>query len=179
MGFRGRNRKCSLKAQYHLKIKEKKYFYRRSRKQWERLTSEARRTEALSFWGNWKKRKMQVCVRSALSHVRLFATPAVAFQAPLSREFSRQAYWSVLSLLTPGEKGREFQKNIYFCFIDYAKPFDCVDHRKLENPSRERNTLPAFWKICMQVKNQQLWNNRLVQNWERRISKLYVVTLVI
>ena len=29
------------------------------------------------------------------------------------------------------EKGREFQKNIYFCFIDYAKAFDCVDHKKL------------------------------------------------
>ena len=31
------------------------------------------------------------------------------------------------------EKLREFQKNIYFCFIDYAKAFDCVDHKKLEN----------------------------------------------
>ena len=31
------------------------------------------------------------------------------------------------------EKGREFQKNIYFCFIDYAKAFDCVDDNKLEN----------------------------------------------
>ena len=30
-------------------------------------------------------------------------------------------------------KAREFQKNIYFCFIDYAKAFDCVDHNKLEN----------------------------------------------
>ena len=29
------------------------------------------------------------------------------------------------------EKARQFQKNIYFCFIDYAKPFDCVDHNKL------------------------------------------------
>ena len=29
------------------------------------------------------------------------------------------------------EKAREFQKNIYFCFIDYAKAFDCVDHKKL------------------------------------------------
>ena len=31
------------------------------------------------------------------------------------------------------EKTREFQKNIYFCFIDYAKAFDCVDHNKMEN----------------------------------------------
>ena len=31
------------------------------------------------------------------------------------------------------EKAREFQKNIYFCFTDYAKAFDCVDHNKLEN----------------------------------------------
>ena len=35
------------------------------------------------------------------------------------------------------EKAREFQKNIYFCFIDYAKAFDCVDHNKLENSSRD------------------------------------------
>ena len=38
------------------------------------------------------------------------------------------------------EKGRELQKNIYFCFIDYAKAFDCVDHNKLENSERDRNT---------------------------------------
>ena len=40
------------------------------------------------------------------------------------------------------EKAREFQKNIYFCFIDYAKAFDCVDHNKLENSSRNGNTRP-------------------------------------
>ena len=39
-------------------------------------------------------------------------------------------------------KAREFQKNIYFCFIDYAKAFDCVDHNKLENSSRDGNTKP-------------------------------------
>ena len=37
------------------------------------------------------------------------------------------------------EKVREFQKNIYFCFIDYAKAVDCVDHNKLENSSRNGN----------------------------------------
>ena len=40
------------------------------------------------------------------------------------------------------KKAREFQKNIYFCFIDYAKAFDCVDHNKLENPERDGNTRP-------------------------------------
>ena len=40
------------------------------------------------------------------------------------------------------EKAREFQKNIYYCFIDYAKAFDCVDHNKLENSERDGNTRP-------------------------------------
>ena len=40
------------------------------------------------------------------------------------------------------EKAREFQKNIYFCCIDYAKAFDCVDHNKLENSERDGNTRP-------------------------------------
>ena len=40
------------------------------------------------------------------------------------------------------EKARKFQKNIYFCFIDYAKAFDCVDHNKLENSERDGNTRP-------------------------------------
>ena len=55
------------------------------------------------------------------------------------------------------KKAREFQKNIYFCFIDYDKAFDCVDHNKLENSERDGNTRPpASWEICMQVRKQQL-----------------------
>ena len=42
------------------------------------------------------------------------------------------------------KKARELQKNIYLCFIDYAKAFDCVDHNKLENSSRDRNTKPPY-----------------------------------
>ena len=41
------------------------------------------------------------------------------------------------------EKAREFQKNIYFCFIDYAKAFDCVDHQKLWKILRNGNTRPS------------------------------------
>ena len=40
------------------------------------------------------------------------------------------------------KKAKEYQKNIYFCFIDYAKSFDCVDHNKLENSERDGNTRP-------------------------------------
>ena len=42
------------------------------------------------------------------------------------------------------KKAREFQKNIYFCFIDYDKVFDCVGHNKLENSSRDGNTRPPL-----------------------------------
>ena len=40
------------------------------------------------------------------------------------------------------KKARELKKTIYFCFIDYAKAFDCVDHNKLENSSRDGNSRP-------------------------------------
>ena len=56
-------------------------------------------------------------------------------------------------------KKREFQKNIYFCFIGYAKAFACVDHNKLWKILKEMGIpdhLPASWEICMQVKKQQL-----------------------
>ena len=57
------------------------------------------------------------------------------------------------------EKAREFQKNIYFCFIAYAKAFDCVDHNKLWKILKEmwyQTTWSASWEICMQVRKQQL-----------------------
>ena len=58
------------------------------------------------------------------------------------------------------EKAREFQKNIYFCFIDYAKTFDCVDHSKLWKILKKRweyqTTWPTSWETCMQVRKQQL-----------------------
>ena len=55
------------------------------------------------------------------------------------------------------EKAREFQKNIYFCFVDYAESFDCVDHNKLENSKRDGNTrppdLPLEKPICRSGSN--------------------------
>ena len=57
------------------------------------------------------------------------------------------------------QKTKEFQKNIYFCFIDYAKAFDCVDHNKLWKILKRwkyQTTWPASWEICMEVRKQQL-----------------------
>ena len=57
------------------------------------------------------------------------------------------------------KKAREFQKNIYFCFIDYVKAFDCVDHNKLWTILQEigiPDHLTCLWEICMQVRKQQL-----------------------
>ena len=56
------------------------------------------------------------------------------------------------------EKAREFQKNIYFYFIDYTKAFDCVDHNKLENYKGDRipDHLTCLLRNPMQVRKQQL-----------------------
>ena len=55
------------------------------------------------------------------------------------------------------KEAREFQKNIYFCFIDYTKAFDCVDHNKLENSERDGNTrppdLPLEKSVCRSGSN--------------------------
>ena len=57
------------------------------------------------------------------------------------------------------KKAREFQENIYFCFIDYAKTFDCANHNKLWKILKEmeyQTTWPASWETSMQVRKQQL-----------------------
>ena len=57
------------------------------------------------------------------------------------------------------KKARIFQKDIYFCFIDYTKAFDCVDYNKLCKILQEmtyQTTLPVFWEIYIQFKKQQL-----------------------
>ena len=53
----------------------------------------------------------------------------------------------------------EFQRNVYFSFIDYAKAFECVDHPncgKFWKRWEYQTMRPASWEICMQVKKQQL-----------------------
>ena len=84
------------------------------------------------------------------------------------------------------KKAREFQKNIYFCFIDYAKAFDSVDHHKLWKILKEMG-IPDHLTCLLRnlyagqeatVRNEH-GNNRLVPNWERSMLRLYIFTLLI
>ena len=84
------------------------------------------------------------------------------------------------------EKAREFQKNIYFCFIDYAKAFDFVDHKKLWKilkdmgiPDHLTSLLRNLYAGQEAKVNSWTWNNRTVPNRKRSTSRLYIVTLLI
>ena len=71
-----------------------------------------------------------------------------------TRDQTANSHWII-------KKAREFQKNIYFCFIDYAKAFDCVDHNKLKNSERDGNTrppdLPLEKSVCRSGSNSWNW----------------------
>ena len=77
------------------------------------------------------------------------------------------------------EKARELQKNIYFCSIDYAKAFYCVDHNKLWKILKEMGIpdLPPEKSVCRSRSNSYnwTWNNRLVPNQDRSTLRLYAV----
>ena len=79
------------------------------------------------------------------------------------------------------KKAREFQKNIYFCFIDYAKAFECVDHNKLWKILQEME-IPDHLSCLLKnlfAGQETTCNGGLVPDWERSTSRLYTVTLLI
>ena len=83
------------------------------------------------------------------------------------------------------EKAREFQKNIYFYFIDYAKVFNCVDHNKLWKILKEMGIPDHLTCLLRNLYAGQEatvrtgHGTRLVPNRERSPSRLYIVTLLI
>ena len=80
------------------------------------------------------------------------------------------------------EKAKEFQKTIYFCFVYYAKAFDCMDHNKLENSSRVENTRPPYLSpekpVCGSRRNRIEHGTTVKFKIEKGV-KLYTVTLFI
>ena len=82
------------------------------------------------------------------------------------------------------KKARESQKNINFCFIDYAKAFDYVEHYKLWKILKEMGIPDHLTRLLRnlyagQEATVRTWNNRLVPNRKRSMSRLYIVTLLI
>ena len=82
-------------------------------------------------------------------------------------------------------KAIEFQKNIYFCFIDYTKAFDCMDQNKLWKILKEMGIPDHLTCLLRNLYAGQeatvrtTWGNRLVPNRKRSLSRLYIVTLLI
>ena len=113
--------------------------------------------EKVSFHSNPKERQCQkysnyhtIALISHASKVMLKILQA-RLQQDMNQEFpdvqagfrkGRGTRDQIANICWVIEKTREFQKYIYFCFIDYAKAFDCVDHNQLENSSRDGNTRP-------------------------------------
>ena len=120
--------------------------------------------EEVSFHSNPKERQCQrivcqcqsssnYCTIALISHLSkvVLKIPQAKLQEYMNCELSdvqpefrkgRGTRDQIANIRWIMKKAREFQKNICFCFIDYAIPFDCVDHNKLENSERDGNTRP-------------------------------------
>ena len=132
--------------------------------------------EKVSFHSNPKERKCQRMLKlphnctHLISHaskvINWFSKPGfnsiwiMNFQMfKMDLEKGRGAKDQIANIQWIIEKAREFQKNIYFCFIDYVKAFDCVvttNCGKFWKRWEYQTTLPVLWETCMQVKKQQL-----------------------
>ena len=109
-------------------------------------------------------KNVQTITQLYLYHGRMLKILQARLQQDMNQEFpdvqagfrkGRGTRDQIASIHWIIEKAREFQKNIYFCFIDYSKAFDCVDHNKLWKILKDTG-IPASWEIYMKVKKQQL-----------------------
>ena len=113
--------------------------------------------EKVNFHSNPKERQCQKCSNyhtiALISHTSkvMLKILQARLQQDVNREFpdvqagfrkGRGTRDQIANIRWVIEKPREFQKNIYFCFTDYTKAFDFVDHNKLENSERDGNTRP-------------------------------------
>ena len=110
---------------------------------------------------DWKKHKLESIAGRNINNLR-YANDNTCLEL-IAEVLGKREVFLLLTLLANIrwiiEKARECQKNIYFCFINYAKAFDCVDHNKLWRILQEMGIpdhLTCLLKICMQIKKQQL-----------------------
>ena len=80
------------------------------------------------------------------------------------------------------EKARKFQKKIYFCFIDYANTFHCVDHNKMWNILKEMGIpehLTCLLRNLYAGQEASIRTRHATTDCERSMSRLYIVTLIV
>src|SRR5574337_269174 len=138
--------------------------------------------EKVSFHSNPKERQCQRMLKIPQARLQQYVNCELPdVQAGFKK--GRGTRDQVANICWIIKKEREFQKNIYLCFIDYAKAFDYVAHNKLWKILKEIG-IPDHLTCLLrnlyagqEVNLNQTWKNRLVQNWERSTSRLYIVML--
>ena len=152
--------------------------------------------ENISFHSNPKGRQCQECsncsTTALISHSSkvMLKILKARLQQYVNRELpdvqagfikSRGTRDQIANICWIMEKAREFQKNIHFCFIDYAKAFDCVDHNKLWKILQEMGTPDHLTCLLRNLHAGQESTVRtrhgLFPNCKRSMSKLYIVSL--
>ena len=154
--------------------------------------------EKVSFHSNPKERQCQKCSNyrtiSLISHAnKVMLKILQAIQQYVNRELpdvqagfrkGRGTRDQIANIHSIMEKAREFQKNIYFCFIDYAKPFNCVNHNKLWNILQEMG-IPDHLTCLLrnlyagQEATELDMEQQTGSNWKRSTSRLYIITQLI
>ena len=156
--------------------------------------------EKVSFHSNPKERQYQrmfrlpynfICYQGDAQNSSSWASAVCELRTSRCTSWvlkrQRKAIWnrSECQLFLDQGEGREFQKNIYFFFIDYAKAFDCVDHNKLWKVLKEMVIPDHLTHLLRDLYTGQEAMIRsgngthTVKNWERSTTKLYIVTLLI
>ena len=165
---------------------------------WRYSIQYARNLEKVSFHSNPKGRPCQRMFKLLhnCTHLTCYKGMLKIFQARLQQYVNwerpdvqdgfrkgRGTRDQIANICWITEKAREFQKNIYFCLIDYTKAFVWIptDCGKFLQRWEYQATLPASWETCKQVKKQELEPNmeQTDSYWKRSTLRLYVVTLLI
>ena len=150
--------------------------------------------EKVSFYSNPKERQCQRMLKLPhnCTHLTCYKSKTQNFEVRLQQYMSQELSdvqtgfrkgtgirYQIANICWIIEKAREFQENIYFCFIDYAKPFDYVDHNKLWEILKETGIpdhLICLLRTCMQVKKQQLEPD--MEQWTgSKLGKEYIKAL--
>ena len=163
------------------------------------MSTMATRLEKFSFYSNPKKGNAKKCSNYHQLHsfhmlvILCSKFFKLGFSSTRTKDFQRQARFQnhkgirdqVVNISWIIEKAKEFHKNTYFCFIDYTKAFDHVDHNKLWKILKDMEVpdhlICILRNLCVGQEatvRTRYGTNNLVQNWGMSMTRLYIATLL-